>query len=104
MKSLKSTLLVSDSPMPWGTRVRRLCRAAAEAGSPGVGILQGGEPWCLRGPGSGPCSPAGPPGVPAGRSGTGFLGGIRLSLEEEVVEGSWVGCPVRAACWGVGVR
>lgn len=90
--------------MPWGRRVRKLCRAAAEAGSPGGGILQGGEAWCLRGPGSGLCSLAGPPAVPAGRSGTGFLGDILLSPEEEAEVGSWVGCPVQAACWGAGVR
>lgn len=90
--------------MPWGRRVRKRCRAAAEAGSLGGGILQGGEAWRPQGPGSGPCSPAGPPGVPAGRSGTGFLGGIRLSPEEEVEEGSWVGCPAQAACWGAGER
>lgn len=90
--------------MPWGRRVRKLCRAAAEAGSLGGGILQGGVALCLRGPGSGPCSPVGHQEVPAGRSGTGFLGGIPLSLEEEVEEGSWAEYPVQAACWGVGVR
>lgn len=104
MKSLKSTLLVSDSPMPWGRRVRKLCRAAVVAGSPDGGILQGGEAWCLQGPGSGPCSPAVRPGVPACRSGTGFLGDIPLSPGEEAEEGSWVGCPAQAACWGAGAR
>lgn len=104
VKSLKSLPLVSDSPMPWGRRVRKLCRAAAEAGSPGGCIPRAGEAWRLRGPGSGPCSPAERPGVPAGRSGTGFPGDIPLSPEEEAEEGSWVGCPERAACPGVGVR
>lgn len=99
VKSFKSTLLVSDSPMPWGRRVHKLCTAAAEVGSPGGGILQGREAWCLRVPGSGLCSPAGPLGVPLGHSGTGFLGDIHLNLEEEAEEGSWVGYPVQAACW-----
>lgn len=90
--------------MPWGRRVRKLCRAAAEVGSPDGCILQGREAWCLRGPGSGPRSPAGPPGDPAGHSGTEFLGDIHLSLEEEAEEGSWVGCPVQAACWDDEVR
>lgn len=103
MKSLKSSLLVSDSPTPSGRQVRKLCRAAAGAGSPGGGILPEGEAWCLRGPGSGPCSPAGPPEVQACHSGTGFLGDTPLSPAEEVEEGSWVGCPAQAACWGAGV-
>ena len=90
--------------MPWGRQVRKPCRAAAGAGNPGGGILQVGEAWCPRGPGSGPCIPAGPPAVPSGRSGTGSLGDIRLSPEEEAEEGSWVGCPARAACLGAGVR
>lgn len=90
--------------MPWGRRGRKPCRAAAGADSLGEGILQGGEALCLQGPGSGRCSPAGPQEVPVGRSGTGFLGGIPLSLEEEAEEGSWAGCPAQAACWGVGVR
>lgn len=101
---LKSTLTVSDSPTPWGRPVHKLCTAAAEAGRPGGGILQGRETWCLRGPGSGPCSPAGHPEDPAGRSGTGFLVDIRLSPGEGAEEGSWAGCPAPAACWGVGVR
>lgn len=90
--------------MPWGRQVRKLCRAAAEVGSQGGGILQEGEPLCLRDPGSGLCSPAGLQEVQAGRSGTGFLEGIPLSLQEEVEEGSWAGCPVQAACWCVGAR
>lgn len=88
--------------MPLGRRVHKLCRAAAEAGSPGGCIPQVGEAWFLQDPASGLCSPARPPGVPAGCSGTGFLGDIPLSPEEEVGEGSWVGCPARAACWGAG--
>lgn len=59
---------------------------------------------CLLGPGSGPCNPAGLRGLPGVHSGTGFLGGSPLSLEGEVEEGSWAGCPVQAACWGVAVR
>lgn len=90
--------------MAWDRRVRKLCRAAAEAGSPGGGILQEDEAWCLRVPGSGLCSPAGPPGVPVGCSGTASLGGSLLSLEVEVAEDSWAGCPAREPCWGVGVR
>ncbi len=98
VKSLKSILFVSDSPMPWGRRVRKLCRAAAGAGSLGGGILQEGEAWCLQGPESALCSPAEPPAVPSGRSGTGFLEDTPLSPAEEEEEGNWVGCPVQAAC------
>lgn len=90
--------------MPLGRRVHKLCRAAAEAGNPGGCIPQVGEAWFLPDPASGLCSPAQPPGVPSGRSGTGFLGDIPLNPEEEVGEGSWVGCPARAACWGAGAR
>lgn len=90
--------------MPWGRRVHRRCRAGAEAGSPGGGILQGRETWPLPGPGSGPRSPAGPPEESLGRSGTGFLGDTRRSPEEGAGEGSWAGCPVPLACRGVGVR
>lgn len=90
--------------MPSDRRVHKLCRAAAEEGSRGECIPQvGGEAWFLRAPASGPCSPAGPLGVPSVRSGTGFPGGIPLSLAEEVGEGSWAGCPAPAACWGAGV-
>lgn len=101
MKSLKA---VSDLPMAWGRRVRKLCRAAAEAGSPGGGIPPEDEAWFLRGPESGLCSLAGPPGVPVGCSGTASLGGSPLSQEVEVVEDSWAGCPVREAYWGAGVH
>lgn len=90
--------------MPLGRQAHKPCRAAAAAGSLGGGIPQGGESWFLLDPVSGPCSPAGPPAIPAGRSGTGFLGDIPLSPEEEVGEGSWVGCPAPAACWGAGAR
>lgn len=100
MKSLK----ISDSPTPWGRQVRKPCRAAAEAGSPGGGILQGGEALRLLGPASGRCSPAGPPGVQEGRSETAFPGGIPPSPGEEAEEGNWAGCPARAACWGAEVR
>lgn len=89
-------------PMPWGRRERKLCTAAAEAGSPGGGIPQEGAPWCLPEPGSGQCSPAGLPEAPSGHTGTEFLGGIPLNPEEEAEEGSWAGCPAREACWGAG--
>lgn len=92
-------------PMPLGRRVRRLCKAAAGAGSLGGGIPQVGEAWCLQDPASGPCSPAVLPAEPpSGRSGTGFLGGIPLILEEEEEGDSWVGCPAQAACWDAGGR
>lgn len=90
--------------MPWGRQVRKLCRAAAEAGSPGASTPLVGEAWCLQGLGSGQSSPVGPQQALTGGSGTEFLGGIPLSLEEEVEEGSWAGCPVQEACWGAGAR
>lgn len=98
------SLFVSDSPTPWGRRAHRLCRAAAGAGIPGGGIPQAGEAWCPQDPASGPCSPAELLAVPWGRSGTGFLEGIPLILEEEEGEGSWVGFPEQAACWDAGGR
>lgn len=90
--------------MPLGRRAHKPCRAAAAAGSPGGGTQQGGESWFLLDPGSGLCSLAGPPAVPSGHSGTGFLGDIPRSPEAEVGEGSWVGYPAPAACWGAGAR
>lgn len=89
--------------MPWGRRVRKLCRAAAGGGSPGGGTLQGDEAWCRPGPGSGLCSPVEHRAVPAGHSGTGSLGGSPLSLEAEAEVGSLAGSlEVQAACWGAG--
>lgn len=90
--------------MPWGRRVRRPCRAAAGAGSPGGGIRPAGEAGSLRGLGSGRCSPAGPPVVPEGRSGTGFPAGSPLSRGEGAEGGSWAGCPAHGACRGAGAR
>lgn len=90
--------------MPLGRQVHKLCRAAAEEGSPGGCIPQEGEAWFLLDPVSGPCSPAGPPGVPGCRSGTGFLGDTPLILGVVAGEGSSVGCPGQAACWGAGAR
>lgn len=103
-KAVKPLMKVSsDSPTPSGTQERKRCRAAAGAGSPGGGIPQGGEAWCRRAPGSGPCSPAGRREVPGGRSGTGSPAGILLSPGEEAEEGSWAGCPGQGPCWGAGV-
>lgn len=102
MKSLNNSQCVSNSPTPSGRRARTPCRAAAGAGIPGGCIPLGGEAWFLPDPASGPCSPAGPPGVPAGRSGTGSPGDNPLSPEGEAGEGSWAGRPVRAACRGAG--
>lgn len=91
-------------PTPWGRQVRKLCRAAAEGGSPGGGILQGGAAWCLRDPGSGLCSLVEPQGVPVGRSGTVSLEDSPLILEVGAEGGSWAGCRVQAACWDGGGR
>lgn len=88
-----------DSPTPWGRPERRLCRAAAGAGSPGGCIPQLDEAWILLDPASERCSLVGPPGLPVEHSGTGSPAGIPLSLAEEVVEGSPVGFPAWG-CWG----
>lgn len=95
---------LSDSPKPWGRRVRKPCRAAAEAGSPGGGIPQGGAAWCPLGPGSGQCSPVELLEAPLGHTGIEFLGDIPLNPGEGEEEGSWAGCPVQEACWGAGAR
>lgn len=88
--------------MPPGTPVRKLCRAAAAGGSPCGCIPQGGAAWCLRGLGSGRCSPEGPRLAPWGRSETGFLGGIPQSPAVEVGAGTPAGSRAPRACWGAG--
>lgn len=92
--------LDSDSPTPWGRRVRKPCRAAAGGGSWDGGTLQGDEARCHLGPGSGLCSPAGP------HSGTGSPGGSPLSRGVAVEGGRWVGgrSLAEVACWGAGGR
>lgn len=88
------------SPMPPGTPGRKLCRAAAAGGTPGGCIPRGGAAWCLRGLGSGRCSPEGRRLGPWARSETGFLGGIPQSPAGEGEGGTPAGS--RAPCWGAG--
>lgn len=90
--------------MPWGRRVRKLCRVAAAGGSPGGDTPQGGVAWCFQGPGSGRCSPGGPREAPLEHTGTEFLGGILQNPEGGVEEGSWAVFQPQRACWGVGAH